>query len=58
MITARSRSLNFEKLKNCDTVFSIRIDRGIRATIRQSPSGEWEALRIGTHDDVYASTPC
>jgi hypothetical protein len=31
MITARSRSLNFEKLKNCDTVFSIRIDRGIRA---------------------------
>lgn len=57
-ITARSRSLNFEKLKNCDTVFSIRIDRGIRATIRQSPSGEWEALRIGTHDYVYASTPC
>jgi hypothetical protein len=33
--TARSRSLNLEKLKNCDTVFSIRIDRGIRATIRQ-----------------------
>jgi hypothetical protein len=57
-ITARSRSLNFEKLENCDTVFSIRIDRSVRATIRQSTDGKWEALRIGKHDDVYARLPC
>lgn len=46
------RATRFEKLTNCDTVFSVRLDRSIRATLRPSGDG-WEALRVGQHDDVY-----
>ena len=44
--------LNFEALRGCDTVFSARIDRGHRITVRPR-EGKWELLRIGKHDDVY-----
>jgi mRNA-degrading endonuclease RelE of RelBE toxin-antitoxin system len=45
---------NFEKLRGCDTVFSVRIDKCYRMTLR--PVGnKWELLRIGAHDDIYRS---
>lgn len=48
----RHRGLKFEKIKGCDTVFTIRIDGGYRLSLR--PLNEkWELLRIGKHDEIY-----
>ena len=49
---ARHRSLNFEKIRGCDTVFTIRIDRNYRLSMRPI-NGTWELLRIAQHDEVY-----
>lgn len=46
------RGLNFEKIKGCDTVFTVRIDRKYRLSIRPI-NGKWEFLRIGKHDEIY-----
>jgi hypothetical protein len=48
----RVRGLNFEALKACDSVFSVRVTRAYRITLRQRNS-HWELLRIGKHDEVY-----
>lgn len=48
----RAGGLNFEALRACDTVFSVRVNQGYRATLRQA-GAKWELLRIGKHDDVY-----
>lgn len=48
----RHRSLNFEKLKGKNTIFTIRVDKGIRASLRPN-NGAWEFLRVGEHDDIY-----
>jgi mRNA-degrading endonuclease RelE of RelBE toxin-antitoxin system len=50
--TTQHRGLKFEKLKNCDTVFSCRVSGGYRITLRPSDQ-TWELLRVGKHDDVY-----
>ncbi len=50
--TTQHRSLNFEKLKNCDTVFSCRVSGAYRITLRPN-NGVWELLRVGKHEDVY-----
>jgi hypothetical protein len=47
------RSLKFEKLRGHDTVFSVRIDRSHRATLRPVSDGQWEALRIAKHEALY-----
>jgi len=49
----RSRSLKFEKLKNCDRVFSVRLSQSYRATLRLVKDDHWLALRVGNHDDIY-----
>lgn len=49
------RSLNFEKLKGYPNIFSVRIDRGYRATLRPMGGPRWEALRSGPHDRLYAA---
>lgn len=46
--------LNFEKLKGYANIFSVRVDREYRATLRPAAGPRWEALRIGRHDAVYA----
>lgn len=48
----RHRGLNFEKIKGCDTVFTIRIDRNYRLSMRPL-NGQWELLRIAEHDEIY-----
>jgi len=46
------RGLNFEKIRGCDTVFTIRIDRKYRLSLRHI-NEKWELLRIAEHDEVY-----
>ena len=48
----RHRGLKFEKIKGCDTVFTVRIDRNYRLSMRPL-NGNWELLRIAKHDEVY-----
>lgn len=48
----RARGLNFESLTGCDTVFSVRVTRSYRITLREHMQG-WELLRIGSHQNVY-----
>jgi hypothetical protein len=48
----RAGGLNFEALKACDSVFSVRVSKSYRITLRPR-NGRWELLRIGTHKDVY-----
>jgi len=48
----RHPSLNFEKIQGCNTVFSIRIDGGYRASLRLL-NGGWELLRITNHEELY-----
>jgi hypothetical protein len=45
-------SLNFERIRGCDTVFSIRIDVNYRLSLRRK-NNKWELLRIAGHDDLY-----
>jgi hypothetical protein len=40
------------KVKDCDTVFTVRIDRKYRLSLRPI-NGKWEFLRIGKHDEIY-----
>ena len=49
---AQHRGLKFEKIKGCDTVFTVRIDRNYRISMRPL-NGKWELLRIAEHDEVY-----
>ena len=48
-----SHGLNFEKLKSCNTVFSIRLDIKYRFTLKPISNDIWQLLRIGKHDDIY-----
>jgi mRNA-degrading endonuclease RelE of RelBE toxin-antitoxin system len=50
--SVRHRGLKFEKIKGCDTVFTVRIDRKYRLSMRPL-NGNWELLRIAEHDEVY-----
>ncbi|MGC8913586.1 MAG: hypothetical protein ACP5LE_06660 [Thermoplasmata archaeon] len=50
--SVRHRGLKFEKIKGCDTVFTVRIDRNYRLSMRPL-NGKWELLRIAKHDEVY-----
>jgi hypothetical protein len=48
----RCRGAHLEKITG--ELFTVRVDRGIRAIIRLTPTtGTYEALDIGTHDDTY-----
>ncbi|HEC88732.1 MAG TPA: hypothetical protein ENI52_05400 [Thermoplasmata archaeon] len=49
---AQHRGLKFEKIKGCDTVFTVRIDRNYRISMRPL-NGKWELLRFAEHDEVY-----
>ncbi len=46
-------SLNWERIKGNDTLFSIRINIDYRASIKLVNHGEWELLRIDKHDALY-----
>jgi hypothetical protein len=53
---ARHPGLNLEKLRGWDTIFTVRIDRGCRASLRPEyiqGSRKYTLLRIGSHDEVY-----
>lgn len=50
--SVRHRGLKFEKIKGCDTVFTVRIDKNYRLSMRPL-NGKWELLRIAEHDEVY-----
>lgn len=45
-------SLKFEKIKGCDNVFTVRVDRNYRLSMRPI-DGKWELLRIARHDEIY-----
>jgi plasmid maintenance system killer protein len=53
----RVSGLKFEKIKGCDAVYTVRVDREYRLSMRQL-NGKWELLRIAKHDEVYRNPGC
>jgi len=53
----RVSGLKFEKIRGCDAVYTVRVDREYRLSMRQL-NGKWELLRIAKHDEVYRNPGC
>jgi len=44
--------LHFEKIETRKAIYTVRVDKNYRLALRPK-NGNWELLRISTHDDVY-----
>lgn len=50
---ATPKGLHFEKVQGSRDLFTVRIDRSLRALLRFEGADKWTAERIGSHDLVY-----